>query len=191
MAKPAQLPEWATDGSADIVEPNLGKKILGWIGGERPPAQVVNWLHRTTHEWIEFLAGPRIHHVHGRLADNGLLTATMNGVDGVLFSAADGEVAVYPLLIAEETVIRSVTVNFSTSNVSGDTLLVELLAAGGVEDDNTFADPLDVGDHTWSGIDYEIGPTIKQGYALRFTKQGTGDDLRIDGVRVTTDSLPV
>lgn len=51
--KPTELPpEWATDGSADVVTPNAGKKVLGWIGGERPPGQVVNWFWNLAYQWL-------------------------------------------------------------------------------------------------------------------------------------------
>lgn len=54
MARPASLPVWATAG--DIAEPGSGKKALGWVTGEQPPAQYFNWYQNLTYLWIEALA---------------------------------------------------------------------------------------------------------------------------------------
>lgn len=54
---PNKLPEWATGGSADITEPLLSKKQLGWVGGatpDRPPAQFFNWWQNLSYQWMEF-----------------------------------------------------------------------------------------------------------------------------------------
>ncbi len=53
--KPSDLPTWATDGGADIVEPNAGKQALGHRAGERPPAQYFNWWQNLVFQWIEWI----------------------------------------------------------------------------------------------------------------------------------------
>lgn len=59
MPKPSTLPEWATDGDAQVVEPTSGKKAIGWVPREHPPAQYLNWWQRLVYEWIEWLDGER------------------------------------------------------------------------------------------------------------------------------------
>lgn len=56
MAKPASLPRWA-DVSGDIVEPTSGKKDVGWVADEEPPAQYFNWLLNLTYQWLEYVDG--------------------------------------------------------------------------------------------------------------------------------------
>ena len=55
MAKPAALPEWATDAGADVVEPSTGKKEIGWEAEERPPAQFLNWWQELVYDWLSYL----------------------------------------------------------------------------------------------------------------------------------------
>ena len=56
MPKPTQLPEWATDGSADVApEPSAGKKAVGFLFDERPPVNWINWLFRRLHDWCAYL----------------------------------------------------------------------------------------------------------------------------------------
>jgi len=52
--KPASEPRWA-DVGGDIVEPSAGKKNVGWVANERPPAQFFNWLLNTIWLWIQWL----------------------------------------------------------------------------------------------------------------------------------------
>lgn len=54
--KPLALPEWATGGA--IVEPPSGKKTSGWIGGEQPPAEYLNWLQNLQYQWVEYVNDP-------------------------------------------------------------------------------------------------------------------------------------
>jgi len=55
--KPSDLPRWA-DSGGDIVEPSSGKKDVGWIPAERPPAQYFNWLLNKLYQWIQYLDAP-------------------------------------------------------------------------------------------------------------------------------------
>ena len=54
MAKPVKLPVWATDPGAEITEPTLGKKEIGWITSEKPPAGYFNWWQENVHDWIKY-----------------------------------------------------------------------------------------------------------------------------------------
>lgn len=55
-AMPSVLPEWATDGGADVVEPLLGVKQAGWVVDTQPPAGWMNWLFKTIYLWIVYLS---------------------------------------------------------------------------------------------------------------------------------------
>jgi hypothetical protein len=52
--KPSSTPRWANVGG-DIVEPAGGKKDVGWVAEEKPPAQYFNWLLNLTWQWLEYL----------------------------------------------------------------------------------------------------------------------------------------
>lgn len=53
-AKPTSRPRWANAGGV-IVEPSAGKKDIGWVSGEPPPAEFANWLHNLAWQWTEYL----------------------------------------------------------------------------------------------------------------------------------------
>jgi hypothetical protein len=53
MSKPLVLPRWATISGA--VTPTISRMDNGWLGGERPAAQYMNWLGRTTYDWLAYL----------------------------------------------------------------------------------------------------------------------------------------
>jgi hypothetical protein len=59
MAKPSTLPRWAeTSGgtpSSNIDEPSSGRKDIGWLDDERPPAWWLNWWKNTVYQWIKYL----------------------------------------------------------------------------------------------------------------------------------------
>jgi hypothetical protein len=62
MAKPTDLPRWAeeVDGTpaTNIVEPNAGKKDLGWTtGGDVPTSDGLNWYMRLVYKWAQWLDG--------------------------------------------------------------------------------------------------------------------------------------
>jgi hypothetical protein len=53
--KPTKVPLWNT-GATNRVEPSAGKKILGWLLNERPPAQYLNWLLGYLGDWAQYLS---------------------------------------------------------------------------------------------------------------------------------------
>lgn len=55
VAKPSDLPEWASGLSADIVNPTGAKKLLGWLTAEKPPAQHFNWWMNNVYAWATWL----------------------------------------------------------------------------------------------------------------------------------------
>lgn len=54
MAKPSKTLEWATEPESEVLEPSLGKRLLGW-GLERPAYQYFNWLFNLIGQWLGFI----------------------------------------------------------------------------------------------------------------------------------------
>ena len=52
--KPTDLARWADTGGAIVIPPS-GKQNVGWVAGERPPAQFMNWLAHRNYLWNEYL----------------------------------------------------------------------------------------------------------------------------------------
>lgn len=55
--KPTVVPRWATDPAdpGDLVEPTEDLKDAGWLPGQKPAAQVLNWMLNKGGEWAEYL----------------------------------------------------------------------------------------------------------------------------------------
>ena len=60
--RPSEFPNWATtlnidnvSGQQNYLEPPGGKKVTGFDREEVPPRQWINWLHRQSGLWINFL----------------------------------------------------------------------------------------------------------------------------------------
>lgn len=58
--RPAQVPRWAWDASADLVQPPAGSAKMGFGAQEEPPAQWFNWVWNAHGAWIDFLRGPGV-----------------------------------------------------------------------------------------------------------------------------------
>jgi hypothetical protein len=56
MTRPLTFPRWADAGGA-IVVPTSGKLDIGFVPGERPPAQYVNWFQNLDYQWLQYLDG--------------------------------------------------------------------------------------------------------------------------------------
>lgn len=55
MAKPSVVPTWATDGLAFKNDPGVPKRALGWLAGEKPPADWWNWFVNLQGQWAAYL----------------------------------------------------------------------------------------------------------------------------------------
>ena len=53
MAKPTDLPRWATN-ALRTVEPSSGEKDVGWQEGFKPPARKMNWLLNVAYQWLDW-----------------------------------------------------------------------------------------------------------------------------------------
>lgn len=89
-SRPTAFPQWAiypgidpVSGENTVIEPPVGNKNNGWLAGEFPPNNWMNWLQRTTNNWVEFL---------DELTQKGLLKLilgmdyTTNGTDIINFN---------------------------------------------------------------------------------------------------------
>jgi len=59
--RPSVFPDFAMTDVIDpsslqpnVVEPNAGKKNVGWVYNEKPPRQYFNWLSRMTSTWLHY-----------------------------------------------------------------------------------------------------------------------------------------
>jgi len=59
--RPSKFPRWASKRVKDelsrqfnIYEPPEIKKDIGWVAGECPPSQWMNWLSNIIHDWITY-----------------------------------------------------------------------------------------------------------------------------------------
>jgi hypothetical protein len=53
MAKPGTYPTW--DGGTSVDPGTTKKTTTGWVPGEKPPAQFLNWLFHWISQWINYL----------------------------------------------------------------------------------------------------------------------------------------
>ncbi len=54
MAKPSTHIDWTDGAPAKVTEPTAGKKLSGWLKGERPAFQFMNFLFFRIDEWIKY-----------------------------------------------------------------------------------------------------------------------------------------
>lgn len=54
MSKP-QKPTWGYGDPSYAITPSAGKQAVGWLPGEKPPYQYMNWIHLRSGEWFTYL----------------------------------------------------------------------------------------------------------------------------------------
>lgn len=57
VSRPTDALEWGTTGA--VIAPTGGKRLLGWIVGEKPPAQWFNWWQQLAGLWQAYLDDQR------------------------------------------------------------------------------------------------------------------------------------
>jgi hypothetical protein len=62
MTRPSKLPQFAINdindlisGKPNVSEPSQSLKDTGWLRKQKPPRQYLNWLHRTTYNYLAWL----------------------------------------------------------------------------------------------------------------------------------------
>jgi hypothetical protein len=76
-AKPGSVPRWANVGGAIVIPPD-GKKDVGWVAGEKPPAQYLNWFQNLDFQWLDYLNDGDLegdHSIDGNVSTTGTLEA--------------------------------------------------------------------------------------------------------------------
>lgn len=60
--RPTKFPDWAltnvidpTEQTPNVVEPPNEKKQVGWIPHEVVPNNWLNWIHKTSNDWLKYL----------------------------------------------------------------------------------------------------------------------------------------
>lgn len=53
------LPEFAAS-ATNIAQPTSNKRSSGWATNEAPASSYINWLHRTTYDWMKYLAYEKV-----------------------------------------------------------------------------------------------------------------------------------
>lgn len=97
--KPTVIPNFAT-ATSNIVTPSAGEQLAGWQRGAVAPSAVMNWLHRHTAAWCQYLSDGAFsgdHSIDGDLAVSGTITGAepereidLSGRDFVWDSSAAG-----------------------------------------------------------------------------------------------------
>jgi hypothetical protein len=130
--RPTQDFEWATSGLK--TDPGAGKKDVGFLVGEKPPARWFNYLYNLIAQWLGYLDD--IDHdayelpldISQRIVQSGTWTI---GTGGAVTQAADGAACVVPITIPVGFEI--VTVRIRGQQTGGtDQFLCELHSAAGV-----------------------------------------------------------
>lgn len=119
MALPSDLPEWASGGSAVVINPTTAKKAAGWVNSEKPPAGFLNWLAYTTYLWLVQLKALFL----GTVTVKSLQA---DGTGGGAATAAAGDV------VASGNVTAGATVSGNTVAVGsgGESFTIGATAAG-------------------------------------------------------------
>lgn len=85
MAKPTTT-RWADGDAAYRIAPSGPKQTLGWLAGEKPPNQIMNYIHGNVYDWITYLQN-KTETIYPTLIRSDA-TASWNGSTGVLTFAS-------------------------------------------------------------------------------------------------------
>ncbi len=55
MSRPSVYPLWTDGDPLKVTQPDASTQLAGWVPGEPPPADYVNWLLWITGQWISYL----------------------------------------------------------------------------------------------------------------------------------------
>lgn len=111
MALPSDLPEWASGGSAVVINPTTAKKAVGFVNSEKPPAGFFNWLFYTINLWLVQLKALFL----GTVTVKSLQT---DGTGGGAATAAAGDVVASGNVTAGSTVSGNTVSSGSGGGVS-------------------------------------------------------------------------
>lgn len=126
--KPTELPRWATDPLPDtVISPPSDKRDIGWLPGERPPAEYVNWLLQKLYYWVEWLDD-------GDCAFDALsaVTLAVSGTSTLQTLSVPGTATIATLAAtsANVTALTATSANVTTLTAGGTTITGPLSVAG-------------------------------------------------------------
>lgn len=208
ISKPTIIPRWANNGGI-VTQPTEGKKDIGWLTNEHPPAQFLNWLFFLLCGWVQyFLAEQQMlgnivyDHFVGSAIDTGKWSITglavaqqdwSGGANGVVqFTQNSGNhnssIATQPLFFgtADFTLICTVKpISHGSSALAFTFGKVDVdshdLYFTGSQGGNWF---YTIG--TASGVDTGIAVSSANYQELRINRTGGVAYMYIDGVQVYT-----
>lgn len=113
---------WATDVSADVVEPISGDKDVGWTDAEEPPAEYMNWLHKGAYEWVRLYLEP---------TTDQLITDKLEKDGSIAWTGAQKPATTNAIDIGDSThrIRKTYAVNIDASgNIVADAMLPRVLS---------------------------------------------------------------
>lgn len=111
--KPTDLARWADTGGAIVVPPS-GKQDVGWVPGERPPAQFLNWLNNLAYQWHAYIDQQA---TQINLLSAQILGGWVRGLEYCLNSVINGtqrEITYGPTIFFNQTTTNGVLYNSAT-----------------------------------------------------------------------------
>ena len=206
MPKPTDLPRWANV-SGDIVEPTEDKKDVGWIAGEKPPAQFWNWLQKNIYDWLSYFDEAKeltlyfpaaMGQVSGTLADQ-IYTGAHALPTNVGYTENDAtfnfDIPLTPVLLPGD-VITEITVYGAEGNAGGEVYtakVVSVATTGGPTQISTTKTSGTTGAETsigWTTSDTDFTPdgyTVGNNFlvlACSVASASGTDEVRLYGAKV-------
>lgn len=84
--KPTILPLWATNPVVGgVITPSAAKQQRGWVPGERPPAQYMNWILVNTYLWLKWISDGDVSWNSSTVAHN--MTIGTNAADTLVVNS--------------------------------------------------------------------------------------------------------
>jgi hypothetical protein len=81
MSRPSTYVNWVPSGSsAYIQQPSAGQSTTGWVAGEAPPFQYMNWLFYYLDQWTQYLDGNQLNAAAYLLAADSTFLTTIGTV---------------------------------------------------------------------------------------------------------------
>jgi hypothetical protein len=135
-ARPSLYMNW-TDGAADkVTEPSSGQKSSGWLGGEAPPFDFLNWLFWLSDQWIQYLDGQINNASAVVLTTTGNVSNTSNQLASL---ASTTNLAVGQVIAGTNIPVGTQVVSISGSTVTMSRAATGTLVGGTVTFSNRFA----------------------------------------------------
>jgi hypothetical protein len=199
--KPSSNPRWG-DVGGDIVEPSSGQKDVGFVAGQKAPAQFLNWLLNLLYQWIVYLSDGVFQHSTKTLTIPAAAGLPDPFTGNWEYSATamrwtepggtGGDRVVYPIILDVGERIVAVRAKIRDTNDGAGALLMKLWDA-----DATAATPTQIGatqtsNHdgtrktlTLSGLTTTV--TVAHSYSIEITSGASGGASTNESISVEVD----